>query len=261
MVRQRRLITVVGALLIGCIFLLVVGGSGVQAQGSKEGQVRSSGAASEEDRCERTRTIVHKGAGYISVGTNDVSGCPKGGLLSGTDAQDFLAGEAGDDEVRGLGGSDELYGGPGNDVVYGGSGAFEFLSGGAGDDVLYGGPGDDIMGSGGTGNFPGKERDKEVLYGGDGDDGLEGGKGKDVLYGGDGKDFLRAPEDRHQDKLNCGEGTDEYVADKIDYVSSSCEKGKLVDTGGPPLILLAGAALLLSSSGLMMSRYVIRRAS
>ena len=67
--------------------------------------------------------------------------------------------------------------------------------------------------------------------------------------------------DRQPDKIYCGKGKDRYYADKIDYVDSSCEKGKLVDTGGPPLrFLLAGAALLLLSSGLAMSRYVIRRA-
>ena len=81
-----------------------------------------------------------------------------------------------------------------------------------------------------------------------------------VFYGGDGNDVLDSHDDAQRDKLYCGAGRDKYVADKIDFVSKSCEKGQLKDTGGPPLILLAGAVLLLSS-GLMMSRYVIRRAS
>ena len=40
-------------------------------------------------------------------------------------------------------------------------------------------------------------------------------------------------------------------------MSSSCEKGELADTSGPPLILLAGAALL--STGLVLGCSVIRR--
>lgn len=60
-----------------------------------------------------------------------------------------------------------------------------------------------------------------------------------------------------RDELNCGAGRDQYIAGSIDYVDSSCEEGKLVDTGGPPLILLAGFALL--STGLLLSRCVIRR--
>ena len=51
-----------------------------------------------------------------------------------------------------------------------------------------------------------------------------GGKGEDVLYGGDGNDVLTGVDDRQRDKLYCGKGKDEYVADKNDYVDSSCEK-------------------------------------
>jgi len=81
--------------------------------------------------------------------------------------------------------------------------------------VLHGGPGRDQM--------IGEEGD-DVLYGGDGDDSpLVGGKGEDVLYGEDGNDFIDASGDGQRDKLYCGEGKDEYAADKIDYVSSSCE--------------------------------------
>jgi hypothetical protein len=102
---------------------------------------------------------------------------------------------------------------------------------------------------------------EDVLYGGDGDDLLFGDEGEDVLYGGDGNDFLGGFLDgQDRDKLYCGKGRDRYAADKNDYVDSSCEKGELEKTGGPPLILLACAALLLSS-GLMLSRYTTRRVS
>jgi hypothetical protein len=238
-VRQRHLIAVVGAFLIGCVVLLVVGGSGVQAQASKEGQARSSGAASEEDPCGKTRYINWLGARYT---TNDVPGCPNGGLLSGTDQQDYLAGKKGADELRGLGAADELHGGYGSDAI-------------------YGGPGGDFLVSGVVNS---RDRSKNVLYGGDGADHLFGAEGEDVLYGTDGNDWLdgrdKGFKDTQRDELYCGKGRDHYIAGRLDYVSSSCEVGKLADTGGSPLILLGGAALLLSS-GLVMSRYVIRRAS
>jgi Ca2+-binding RTX toxin-like protein len=62
------------------------------------------------------------------VVTNDVPGCPKGGLLLGTDKTDTLAGLDGDDEIRGLGGRDFIWDGHGNDVLYGGDGN-DFLLG------------------------------------------------------------------------------------------------------------------------------------
>jgi len=250
LIKTRVLIAIVGAFLIGCAVFLVGGGSGVRAEHSKE-QGHSRGAASEEDRCEGTRGIVLMGGGYA---TNDVPGCPNGGLLLGTDGpntgmdspmQDYLYGGDGEDEVRGLGANDELYGGLGSDVI-------------------YGGPGFDMMFAGSARGYE-HDTSKNKLYGGDGTDDMFGAEGEDVLYGGDGNDYLHSGDrrgviDTHRDKLYCGEGRDDYFAGRLDYVDSSCEEGKLVDTGGPPLILFAGAALLLSS-GLVMSRYLIRRAS
>jgi hypothetical protein len=61
--------------------------------------------------------------------TNDLPGCPKGGLLSGTDKPDQLAGEEGADEVRALGGNDFLAEGHGRDAI----------------DVIYGGPGQALL--------------------------------------------------------------------------------------------------------------------
>jgi hypothetical protein len=196
---------------------------------------QSPGAAAEEDGSEGTRIIETMGFDYT---TNDVPGRPKGGVLSGTDRRDYLYGGSGEDEVRGLGADDDLWGGLGGDVI-------------------YGGPGNDLIESSGVkrGNA------EDVLYGGDGDDLLFGDEGEDVLYGGDGNDFLGGFLDgQDRDKLYCGKGRDRYAADKNDYVDSSCEKGELEKTGGPPLILLACAALLLSS-GLMLSRYTTRRVS
>jgi hypothetical protein len=114
---------------------------------------------------------------------------------AGTEGQDLLVGTKGEDELRGFGAVDEVFGDSGSDVLYGG----------ADGDLLYGG------------------QDDDVLYGGDGDDFLAGGKGEDVIYGGDGNDHLIPSEDGERDKLYCGEGKDKYVADKLNYVSSSCE--------------------------------------
>src|SRR5215203_1386919 len=211
-VRQGQLIALVVACVVGCAVLLVAGASGVQAEASKK----------EEARCQGTRTFKKSDAGGGIYITNDLPGCPKGGLLLGTDKPDSsyagpkeparpgLSGEDGDDEIRGLGGSDEIFHG-------------------SGDDVIYAGPGNDDV-------YP--------------------DTGKDVIYGGDGNDML-ASNDDGGDKLYCGAGRDKYFADPTDYVDSSCEKGKLVETGGPPLLLLAGAALC---SALMTLRYVIRSA-
>jgi hypothetical protein len=232
-VRRARLRVVVGAFLIGCAVLLVVGCAEVRPEATQEDeqgraeateeQGRSPEAtASEEDRCGRTRTVPL--GGDDAALTNDLPGCPDGGVLSGTNEADKLSGGGGDDEVRGLGGADELWGGFGRDVMHGGAGD-DFLTGSTvnedghdqGDDVLRGGPGSDSLnGFGGD----------DVIYGGDGDDveRLWGGRGEDVLRGGDGDDFLDGTFDGgDRDELYCGEGRDDYAADKNDYVSGDCE--------------------------------------
>jgi Ca2+-binding RTX toxin-like protein len=224
-VRQGRSIALVVAFLIGCAVFLMAGASVVLAQASKN----------EEARCEGTRKInVNLPARFTS---NDLPGCPQGGLLLGTDKTDELAGEKGDDEVRSLGGKDFVLGGPGNDVIYGGPGDDVSLNGDGreenGNDIIYGGPGDDdvnVFITGDDGN--------DVIYGGPGDDKLKGWEGEDVIYGGPGDDkrldggpsdavfvgeVLRGGGDGQRDKIYCGEGQDSYWADKEDYVDSSCE--------------------------------------
>jgi hypothetical protein len=239
-IRQSHFIAVVVSFLMGCAVLLMVAGcAGVRSEASQKDeqghteatkeQTYSSGAASsEEARCSQTRTYKEPGLpgpGHPRswlVTTNDVPGCPKGGLLSGTDGRDHLAGKKGGDEIHGLDGIDEIYGGDGNDVIYGGPGD-ESLSGDDGDDVIYGGDGNEgemtgVSGGGGD----------DVIYGGDGNDWLAGDTGEDVLYGGEGNDSLdgvdqwRGPPVR--DELYCGPGKDKYAADRLDYVDSSCEE-------------------------------------
>ena len=199
MVRQGRLIAVVGAFLICCaVLLLAVGCSGTRSEAPKEKQQRHTEATnheqtrlpeptdSEEARCDRTRTIKLKHRGGLTSVTNDLPGCPNGGLLLGTGKPDYLESRNGDDEIRGLGGNDVLDGGPGSDVLYGGPGD---------DGALVGGPGEDVM------------------HGGDGDDRIAATR----VPGGDGGNGQR-------DEIYCGKGKDHYAADKNDYVDSSCEK-------------------------------------
>ena len=234
MIHRAGLVAVVGVFLIGCAVLLGVGCSGVRSEApTKMEQERieateqepgrsPEATASEQARCEGTQTLKLKDLYKLKspwrggfdkndlLTTNDLPGCPKGGLLSGTGKADKLDGGEGDDEVRGLGGRDILAGGKGNDGVYGGPGHDDLDDPDEGDDVLYGGDGDDGMGAGG---------------------------GEDVLYGGDGDDVLIAAHspgqlDGQRDKLYCGEGKDLYYADNNDYVDSSCEKVDPLAEGG-----------------------------
>ncbi len=226
-----------GTFLLGFVCLVVVGCSGMRSEAPQEEQRRTEATkeqgrspeptASEEARCEGTRTFQREGVfgGDNSVlTTNDLPDCPKGGLLLGTDKPDKLDGKEGDDEIRGLGDADQIFGGVGKDVIYGGPGDDLPLGGRDGDDVIHGGPGDDSEVLGDEGD--------DVIYGGDGDDEwLDGAWGKDVIYGGDGNDSIVAFSDGQPDKLYCGKGKDEYfAAEKIDYVDSSCEK-KAKDIG------------------------------
>ena len=189
----------VRAFVIGCAFLLiVVGCAGTRSEAPKEqAHTEVTKEKAEEDRCAGTRYINWLGGRYT---TNDVPGCPRGGLLSGTDRGDYLAAKKGDDEIRGLGGSDEIHGGLGSDVIYAGPGSWDFLDGG---------------------------QDDDVLYGSDGRDDISGVTGEDVLYGGDGNDYLdgrdEGPKDTQRDELYCGAGRDKAIAGKLDSVASSCE--------------------------------------
>ena len=93
--------------------------------------------------------------------------------------------------------------------------------------VCLGGDGDDtIRGLGGNDSISHGYGD-DVVYGGDGDDDVFPDSGNDVIYGGPGNDKLDSGDDGG-DKLYCGAGRDKYIADKNDYVDSSCEKKPLI---------------------------------
>jgi len=170
-VRQAHLIALVVTFLIGCVVLLGVGCAGTSSVSSnkKEQGHSPQATASEEARCQGTSTT--KDPRPLSEGptkrftTNDMPGCPKGGLLLGTDKHDYLNGNDGDDVIRGLGGGDDLYGGDGKDVLYGGPGEDRiavFGPRGKGEDVIYGGDGNDLLWS--------KDGQRDKLYGGKGKD-------------------------------------------------------------------------------------------
>ena len=217
-VRQRHLIAVVvRGFLIGCaVLVLMVGCAGTRSGSSKEEQGNAPQATQSEAeaRCDRTGTTKNPsvGTGGGAYTTNDLPGCPDGGLLLGTDKSDRLHSKDADDEIRGLGAQDVIFGGAGKDVIHDGPGNDHLPRG----DYRYEGAGDD------------------VIYGGSGDDHVDGGDGADVFYGGDGSDSIIDIWDRQPDKLYCGKGKDEYAADKNDFVSSSCEKKAKMAPPPPP---------------------------
>jgi RTX calcium-binding nonapeptide repeat (4 copies) len=104
---------------MGCAVLVIAGCAGVRSEASQKEEQGHTEATTEEARCEGTRTFQSQRELFT---TNDVPGCPNGGLLSGTDKADNLDGKDGDDEIRGLGGVDVINGGDGNDVIYAGDG-------------------------------------------------------------------------------------------------------------------------------------------
>ena len=156
---------VVVAFLIGCaVLILVVGCSGVRSESPKKEQTLSPEATdTEEARCQGRRPFQRWGYHFT---TNDLPGCPKGGLLLGTDKPDKLYGGEGQDEIRGLGAADQIYGGPGNDVIYGGPGNDFNLTGDKGDDVIYGGDGNDFI-------FENRDGGHNKIYCGNGKDKYE----------------------------------------------------------------------------------------
>lgn len=167
-------------------------------------------------------------------------------LASASSVRSDLDGGAGDDELRTGTSSDIVTGGDGTDTVTYADRATPVLieadRGGAehgrerdelrGVEVIVGGGADDELTAVGG----------QTLVGGPGDDVLEGGTGADTLRGDAGDDVLIA-DDGARDELDCGAGTDRYVADAVDELTG-CEQGlagsasvvgsTLVVESGPP---------------------------
>lgn len=100
----------------------------------------------------------------------------------------------------------------GNDTVRTG-GAADYVEGDEGDDTIRTGAGADTLDGG-----PGADN----LDGGPGSDSLDGGPGPDHIVGGGGNDFIQA-NDGATDRVSCGPGRDQVVADLRDHVASDCE--------------------------------------
>ena len=172
--------------------------------------------------------------------------------LTGTNVGDIILGYGGDDTIHGLGsppgdayGPDDLKGGKGDDTVYGDEGE-NGIDGGAGNDRLFGGPDYDAAG-GGSGDdkvFGGGSKDD--LDGGPGNDRLSGGRGPDAWWAAlamtatsAGRETTPSPRRRMRrlsawartappgrgatwcspwdgvrERVDCGSGIDEAVADK-----------------------------------------------
>jgi hypothetical protein len=230
-VRQGRSIALVEAFLIGCAVVLMAGASGVLAEASKK----------EEARCEGTRTIKESGSGMIFT-TNDLPGCPKGGLLLGTDSADSLDGKDGVDKIRGLGGSDEIFDGSGDDVIYGGDGD-DWVYPDEGNDVIYGGDGNDVL----AGNDEQRYRDK-----------LYCGKGKDryIAY----NDYVDSSCETASAPPSHFSGDDVAIESTISATpSASASPVPVPQTGGPAILLPAAALLLALLLGSGILTYAILR--
>ena len=164
--------------------------------------------------------------------------------ISGNAGDDVLSGDApgvGDrtsfDWVWGGDGNDKITGGDSRDRLHGGRGNDE-ANGNGGRDIMSGGEGDDLQ-NGGNGNdriFANLGAD--TTNGGDGNDDLWAlARGDvsgpndlvgDTLNGDAGKDTFHV-RDGEQDNINCGEGRDVVIADRLDVVDGSCEVTRRAD--------------------------------
>ena len=97
-------------------------------------------------------------------------------------------------------------------IVVGNSRA-NVLIGTAGRDLLHGLGGNDRL-FGRAGN--------DRLVGGAGNDRLVGGPGRDVIEGGIGADTIDV-RDGSRDSVNCGNGRDTVIADRLDAIARNCE--------------------------------------
>jgi hypothetical protein len=179
----------------------------------------------------------------------NATGGSAGDDVTGDNGPNYLYGFAGDDVVRGRGGADILVGHDGDDRLWPGGGN-DFLSGEAGHDVaryddytqpvkvtlnnvaddgsagesgnvrddieevIGGSAGDELSGNGG----------ENWLSGDAGDDVVEGLGGQDRLVGNGGDDFLSAL-DGAVDRIWCGDGYDQVLADRQDVIEdgTDCE--------------------------------------
>ena len=171
-------------------------------------------------------------------------------FLPGTSKADRISALRGDDIVYGLGGSDKIVASSGSDLINGDGtcppgvkdpnycsddedkGGNDKISAGSGNDTVQGGKGNDtIRGNDGSDELDGESGNdrvsgwagNDIVKGGSGNDRLSGGRGSDDISGGSGNDRIFA-RDGERDVITCGPGFDRVYADRVDSVSSDCER-------------------------------------
>ena len=168
----------------------------------------------------------------VCTNTNATSG---NDVITGTAGKDVLCGGDGNDTISGAGGNDIVLGEAGNDRLVGGS-ENDILNGGSGaDTALYTGTSPvtanlttQFATGVGSDTLPGIER----LTGSDAGDKLTGSPAANVLVGGDGadeilglggNDTLKSRDERKNDTVNGGPGTDRCTTDNREISIKSCE--------------------------------------
>lgn len=224
--------------------------------------------------CVLSRTLGATVLAAVALATSAIAadlvvmGSDAGETITGTDASEAIFARGGADTVNAGGGDDEIDGGDGGDVISGGPGTDVVLYSGStpvdvtldalandgrageGDNVLsdvedvYGGSGDDRL----VGNDA-----PNTIDGADGADRITGGGGTDVLIGGPGDDTLDA-RDGAIDRVDCGDGKDTAIIDKIDLVAADCEiVSKPIETIPFGMTLNANSKRLILSTVVSMS--------
>jgi hypothetical protein len=199
-----------------------------------------------------------------------ITGTDGNDVLNGTPASEAIYAAGGNDIVNADAGDDDIDGGPGSDVLNGGPGAADSVSYGGGSGVVVtldgfpndGAPGEnDNVGTDVEDVFGTDKDDKltgsaaaNTLDGNGGDDTIVGGPGADTLFGGDGNDFIDS-RDGQRDHVECGPGQDNATIDRIDDVSSDCER-----RNKPPVTITPGLTIIRSKRRLIISSITARSA-
>ena len=204
--------------------------------------------------------------------------------LYGMDGNDSLIGNGGDDYLEGGKGQDTLNGGSGNDIfgIVGKDEAYDTFNGGDGTDTIQGSAGDDtirvhqldasnsieqIVGGGGTDVVAGTDEADTIdlsattlsgiarIEGGAGADTIKGTAAADVIYGGS----LTALDDGSPDRLEGGEGNDEYHIGLGDTIKDSDGQGTIwfgnTQLGGIGLIQQGETGIYKNENGDIVAFY------
>lgn len=193
-------------------------------------------------------------------GDDVLNGTPAGEAIYAAGGNDVVNADAGDDDIDGGTGADSLNGGPGEDSVSysGATGVVVALDGfpndGApGENDNVGTDVEDVFGTDNADKLTG-DAAANTLDGNGGDDRIVGGAGEDTLFGGAGDDVIDS-RDGQRDRVECGAGDDTATIDRIDDVSSDCER-----RAKPPVTITPGLTIIRSKRTLIISSITARSA-